>query len=122
MLKESYLANMKSLPKDAVKIVVTRSAGHILSPSKELLWDYKKGKITWEQYVQRFNKEMDKEACRREMRKIKEMAKIHDVYLICYEKSWKCHRFLLLDMIERLDMIEKLDKKEESKKEESVIS
>lgn len=103
MLKESYLTNIRNLPKDAIKIVVTRSEGHPLSPSKELLWDYKKGRINWDQYVERFTQEMHNDICIAEMRKIKWMAKNNDVYLICYEKSGHCHRFLLMDMINKLD-------------------
>jgi len=103
MLRESYLANSRNLPKDAIKIAVTRRAGHILSPSWELLKDYKDGKISWEQYVERFKGEMNNDRCIAEMRKIKWMAKDKDVYLLCYEKSWKCHRFLLLEMINKLD-------------------
>lgn len=103
MLKESYLANIKNLPADAEKIVVTRTAGHVLSPSKELLWDYKKGRINWDQYVERFRQEMDNDACIAAMRKIKWEAKTKDIYLICYEKSYPCHRFLLIDMINKLD-------------------
>ena len=103
MLKESYLANMKNLPEDAIKIVVTRSAGHVLSPSKKLLWDYKNGRIDWDGYVKRFYQEMDNDVCRAAMRKIKLMAKDRDVYLICFEKRGNCHRFLLMDMINKLD-------------------
>ena len=103
MLKESYLANMKNLPKGAVKIVVTRSAGHMLSPSKTLLWDYKKGKIKWDDYVKTFYREMDNPACVAIMREIKKIAKTRDVFLLCYEKEYPCHRFLLLDMIKKLD-------------------
>lgn len=110
MLKESYLANMRNLPENTIKIVVTRSAGHALSPSTKLLWDYKKGRINWEQYVERFKQEMANDICVAEMRKIKWMAKTKDVYLICYEKTGNCHRFLLIDMITRLD--------EEDKKKE----
>lgn len=107
MLRESYLANMKNLPESAEKIVVTRTAGHILSPSKSLLWDYKKGRITWDQYVERFNREMNNDLCIAAMRKIKWTAKNKDVYLICYEKTGNCHRFLLIDMINKLDDAEK---------------
>ena len=103
MLKESYLAVMKNLSKDVVKVVVTRTAGHILSPSKGLLWDYKKGRINWNQYTERFIQEMNNDICIAEMRKIKWMAKNKDIYLICYEKSGHCHRFLLMDMINKLD-------------------
>ncbi len=103
MLKESYVANMKNLPDNAIKIVVTRSAGHPLSPSKELLGDYIKGKINWDQYVERFKQEMTNDICIAEMRKIKWIAKTKDIYLICYEKTYPCHRFLLIDMITKLD-------------------
>lgn len=104
MLKESYLANVRNLPKDAIKITVTRRAGHILSPSKNLLKDYKDGSINWEQYVERFKREMNNDECIAAMRKIKWMAKDKQVYLICYEKDpYRCHRSLLLDMISKLD-------------------
>jgi uncharacterized protein YeaO (DUF488 family) len=105
MLKESYLANAKNLPKSAVKIVVTRSAGHMLSPSKTLLYGYKKGDMTWDEYVKTFTREMDNPACVAIMREIKKIAMTHDVYLICYEAPGKnCHRYLLIDMINKLDI------------------
>lgn len=103
MLKESYLAVMKNLPKDSEKIVVTRTAGSVLSPSWDLLNDYKNGKINWDGYVERFAQEMNNDVCIATMRKIKWIAKSKDVYLICYEKRFPCHRFLLIDMINKLD-------------------
>jgi uncharacterized protein YeaO (DUF488 family) len=103
MLKESYLAVMKKLPQDSVKIVVTRTAGSVLSPSWDLLNDYKDGKIDWDGYVDRFKHEMNNDRCIAEMRKIKWMSKNRDIFLICYEKSGNCHRHILKRMIEELD-------------------
>lgn len=103
MLRESYLAIMKKLPKDSVKIVVTRSAGHVLSPSRALLWSYKNGKVDWNGYVKTFYREMENPACVAVMREIKKLAREKDVFLICYEKEYPCHRFLLVDMINKLD-------------------
>lgn len=104
MLKESYLANVTNLPKDSVKIVVTRSAGHILSPSWALLNDYKNGRIDWEEYTKRFYREMDNPACAAIMREIKKIAEKRDVFLICFEAPGKnCHRYLLINMINRLN-------------------
>jgi uncharacterized protein YeaO (DUF488 family) len=103
MLKESYLSAMKNLSKDSIKIIVTRSAGSKLSPSWQLLKDYKCGKIDWNGYVKRFKTEMDNESCIAEMKQIKEIAKSRQVYLICYEKKYPCHRFLLIDMINSLE-------------------
>lgn len=109
MLKESYLAVMKNLPNDSVKIVVTRRAGSVLSPSWDLLDDYKSGKINWDGYVERFKQEMNNDICIAAMRKIKWLSKDKDVYLICYEKRYPCHRFLLIDMINKLDEENKKD-------------
>lgn len=109
MLKETFYNRYRGWgeapPKDAAVINVTRSAGHLLSPSIALLVAYKDGRITWDQYVIRYKKEMNNEACRNEMKKIKDMAKTIDVYLICFcwNKDKKCHRFLLMDMIEKMD-------------------
>lgn len=103
MIKDSYLANVRNLPKDAIIMVVTRSNGHVLSPSRKLLGDYKSGKIDWNMYVERFYKEMDNEICISEMRKIKDMSKDNDVFLVCYEKDrYRCHRSLLVDIINKL--------------------
>ncbi len=103
MLKDSYLSNIVNLPRDAIKMIVTRKAGHVLSPSWGLLRDYKDGKINWEQYTERFKQEMTNDICIAEMRKIKWMAKDKDIFLICYEKSGNCHRHILKKMIEELD-------------------
>lgn len=108
LLKQTYNNRYKGwgeIPsKDAVVIDVTRTAGHLLAPSYELLMDYKNKKITWDQYVVRYKKEMDNESCRIEMRKIKKMAETQDVYLVCvcFNKENRCHRFLLMDMIENM--------------------
>ncbi len=56
MLKETYLANLKNVPAGAVKVRVARPA--ILSPSKELLKDWKDGKITWSEYETRYKTEI----------------------------------------------------------------
>lgn len=105
MLKESYLANMKNLPKDSIKILVTRTAKSLLSPSWVLLNDYKSGKIDWDEYVNRFKEEMNTNVHKGMMREIKKLAEKKDVYLICYEAPGKnCHRYILMDMIDNIDL------------------
>ena len=109
MIKETYYNRYRGWgekpPGGSVIIDVTRSAGHILSPSRELLCDYKMKRINWSQYVTRFKKEMDNELCRGVMKVIKERAKEVDVYLVCfcYNKEKKCHRYLLMDMINNME-------------------
>jgi len=103
MLKTSYLANIKNLSEDSIKIIVMRNHGNILSPSWELLNDYTIGKIDWNQYIVRFYKEMENDECIKEMKIINNLSKEVDVYLICHETVYPCHRFLLLDIINNME-------------------
>ena len=101
MLKESYIARWKTLPADAIKIRVARPS--ILSASKDLLTTYKSGRITWEAFETRFRKEIQSNPkAIAELYRLKDLSKTNDVYLICYEKTSPCHRFILLDMIQNL--------------------
>ncbi len=108
MLKETFHNVYKGWgvkpSEDAIVINVTRSANYILSPSIELLMSYKENRITWDQYVVRFKKEMNNEACKSEMRKIKELSEEKDVYLVCvcWNKDRRCHRYLLMEMINNM--------------------
>ncbi len=101
-LNETYLGNVKNVKKanpDAVLIDVTRRAGSVLSPSWDMLNEYKARKITWDGYISRFIKEMDNPVSRAEMLRIGELARTKDVFLVCFERVGPCHRFLLVDMI-----------------------
>ena len=99
MIKETYLANLKNIPRDAIKIRVARPSP--LAPSKELLKDWKLGRIDWEQYTKRYINQIrnDQDALQM-MEHIKQQAKTKDVYLYCYEKHFPCHRFILLRMLQ----------------------
>ncbi len=103
MLKETYLASMKQTAKeneDAAFIVVTRSAGHVLSPSWKLLNDYKVGRIDWAQYTERFRCEMECDLCKEEMKRIWDLSQTRDVFLVCYEKPGEnCHRYILMELM-----------------------
>lgn len=103
MLKETYIANMKEMAAknpEAVFIVVTRSAGHVLSPSWKLLNDYKAGLADWAQYTERFKREMNCDPCIAEMKRIWDLSQSKDVFLVCYEPHGQnCHRHLLMNMM-----------------------
>ena len=108
-LNETYLGNVENVRKanpGAVIIDVTRRAGSVLSPSWEMLNEYKARKMTWDGYISRFLREMDNPECKVEMLRIGELAKTKDVYLVCFERVGNCHRFLLVDMIKRAMIIE----------------
>ncbi|MGB8217373.1 MAG: DUF488 family protein [Candidatus Methanoperedens sp.] len=105
MLKDTYLSNVSNVNKSnpgAELIVVMRGRGHILSPSWPLLNGYLAKKVSWDEYIVRFVKEMEEPKCVSEMRRIGELAKKKDVYLVCQERIGNCHRFLLVDMIKKL--------------------
>lgn len=104
MLKEGYLAKMKNYPEDEEKILVMRDRGNNeLAPSKELLRDWKQDKITWEEYVERFVREMNHPESIKRMKEINKMSKERDVRLICFEKNPPCHRFILMELIKECD-------------------
>jgi len=109
MLKETFDNRFRGWgeqpPADAVVIHVMRSDGHVLSPSRKLLNDYQLKRISWDQFVVRFREEMNNDFCKGVMKVIKERAKEVDVYLVCacWNKEKKCHRFILMDMIEKMD-------------------
>jgi len=101
MIKESYISMWNKLPKDAVKVRVARPS--VLSPSTDLFYDYKEGRITWQEFEVRFRKEkVSNPKAVAELKRLKELSYEKDVYLICYEKSYPCHRFILMDLIKEL--------------------
>ena len=104
MLKEGYLAKIRTYPKNEIKIVVTRTAKSVLAPSWDLLNDYKDKLIDWQEYERRFRKEMKSPEAVKEMQRIKELAKTKDIRLICYEKNYPCHRFILIDLINSVEI------------------
>lgn len=68
------------------------------APTKEILDDYKKKKITWEQYVERFIPLMEKRDFPQTF--MKRFAGYERVCLLCSEPTpEQCHRRLLAEMI-----------------------
>lgn len=101
MLKESYISMWKKLPVDSIKVRVARPS--VLSASKKLMTDYKSARITWETFEARFRDEIKNNPnAVAELQRLKILSKTKDVYLICYEKNYPCHRFILMNMINEL--------------------
>lgn len=119
MLKESFVAQLKTLPKDAIKIAVGYPS--MFSPSEALLRDFNevKNKLikiglsesearkkAWQQtdFKKRYRQEISsKPIVMDKMREIKMLAEKQDVFLYCYCGKKPCHRFLLMDMIQHLE-------------------
>jgi uncharacterized protein YeaO (DUF488 family) len=101
MIKESYISMWNKLPKDAIKVRVARPS--VLSASKKLLYDYKEGRINWQEFENRFRKEIiNNPKAIAELKRLKELSLKKEVYLICYEKNYPCHRFILINLIKEL--------------------
>jgi uncharacterized protein YeaO (DUF488 family) len=72
----------------------------VLSPSRRLLNDYLYRGITWDEYSSRFLKEMESPECKEEMKKIWDMSRQRDVFLVCHEPPGQnCHRHLLINLM-----------------------
>jgi uncharacterized protein YeaO (DUF488 family) len=56
MIKERYISMWNKLPNGATKVRVARPS--VLSASKELLYNYKEGRINWQEFENRFRKEI----------------------------------------------------------------
>jgi uncharacterized protein YeaO (DUF488 family) len=104
VIRESYLANMKNLPSNALKIVVTATSKSPLAPSWALIkaWKAQPRSLNWQEYQKRYRKEInDNPEALKLLQKIKTISQHKDVYLICYEKQFPCHRFILLNMLQK---------------------
>ena len=72
-----------------------------LAPSKELLLDWKEGKLTEQDYTDRFVAEMQNETSQRDILNFAEKARSETITLLCFEKEDGsfCHRHILKKMI-----------------------
>lgn len=105
MIRETYLAILKRMREEhpeAEFIVVTATAKHILAPPWGLVKRVKK--IPWDEYERLYIKWIQsKPGALQELRRIKWLSKMKDVYLVCYEKEFPCHRFILMQMIKDVE-------------------
>lgn len=68
------------------------------APTKDILDDYKKKQITWNEYVERYNCLMEKRANYLDF--AKEFAQYSNICLLCSEPTpEQCHRRLIAEMI-----------------------
>lgn len=72
-----------------------------LSPSNKLLDDYQQGKIDWDGYVVRFNREVIKKETKY-FKILAELANKKKITILCWEKTpEKCHRRLVAEEIKK---------------------
>ena len=98
MIYESYIAKIKAVPK-AERFLVNRNRGHNeLSPSESLLKEYKAGGMSWDRFRSRFLRELTP-ASWTTLRELAERSHTENICLICYERDFPCHRFILLELL-----------------------
>jgi len=118
MLKESYVAKLKTLNNDAIKIEVGYPS--IFAPSEKLLSDFNELKLklidkgmteskarkkAWEQtnFESRYREQvLSNPKIIEKLKEIKKLSEEKDVYLYCYCGKPLCHRFILMDIIEKI--------------------
>ena len=109
MIKETYLAvRKKTVPPADVVLDISRfrkKEGEIspLAPSRELLNDWNQDRLTWKDYVERYYQELkEKKEASSAIQQIAHLAAQQDVWLVCMEREYPCHRFLVKETVERI--------------------
>ena len=80
-----------------------------LSPSMELIREYKNDKITWKKFLSNYKSEMSKNPQSLELiKQLRKQSKIDDITLLCFEADGEpCHRHLLREIINKPDFFTK---------------
>ncbi len=85
----------RGVPKSAVDEYTTK-----VSPSRELLRQFKHEGLTWEEYVPRYLDEMSSEEARSAISRLAELARSGTITLMCIcPDEGRCHRTLLRKLI-----------------------
>jgi uncharacterized protein YeaO (DUF488 family) len=126
MIKTKSVATKIDRQKDGLRILVARGRGRglpanrydvwmaNLGPSEELLGSYLSGKISWEQYAQRYirelresdlldrrNKNIRNHGQKFTLRLLQHLGKHQNITLLCHcaEDEPHCHRHVLHDLL-----------------------
>jgi len=109
MIRETYLAATRKVDLRGERVLdispprkkQTRISP--LAPSRHLLNDWNQDRIVWKDYVERYYQDLreSKEAGSL-IEEIADLAAREDVWLVCVEKDYPCHRFLVKQVIERI--------------------
>ncbi len=109
MIKETYISAQKRVvPHGEIVLDISRfrkRESHVspLAPSRELLDDWDQGKIVWKKYVERYYQELkENEEATALIVDIADLSARKNVWLVCTEREYPCHRFLVKQVIERI--------------------
>ena len=80
-----------------------------LSPSIDLIHDYKNDEITWRRFLSLYKSEISKNPQSLELiKELRKQSKIDDVTLLCFEADGEpCHRYVLREIITKPSLFTK---------------
>lgn len=102
MIYTSYIGNFRNFPKDKRLVSITNSQmksvpfqAKMLAPSSVLLYDFKDGRLTEEEYTSKYKREVIENLDPEEFKNF-----FDECVLLCFCKSkkhehWFCHRKIL---------------------------
>jgi hypothetical protein len=103
-IKESYKGD-PHLPEGTFVMDISPYSGSPLSPSGELMDAWWGDKITWKEFVERYFQEIFSNPHAKEIIDLLiESSQKMDIWLICDEKEYPCHRYLIKSIVERVHM------------------
>jgi uncharacterized protein YeaO (DUF488 family) len=109
MIKETYRAVKKKVVSQGdVVLDISRfrkKKGDVspLAPSRELLKDWNQDRIVWKDYVERYYQQLrENKAATSLIEEIAHLAAREDVWLVCMERGYPCHRFLVKEIVEKM--------------------
>ncbi len=71
-----------------------------LAPSRQLINEYKKGDLSWDEFGRRYREELSDPQSQAGLRRLAEVARTQVITLLCFcEDDWNCHRTLLRQAI-----------------------
>lgn len=115
VLKTKSIYDKREEEEDGLRVLVTRyyprgvRKGSFdrwvreLSPSKQLLQEYREGGKSWPEFRSAFIAELKQnDAARDEIRALRRESGRRDVTLLCYERAGSpCHRYVVAELIEK---------------------
>lgn len=109
MIKETYLAVKEKVVRrgdtvlDISRFRKKKQNISPLAPSFELLSDWNQDRIVWKDYVERYYGELkEKREAGLLIEEIAGLAARQDVWLVCLERDYPCHRFLVKEVVEKI--------------------
>ena len=78
--------------------------GKVFAPTREMVWDFKDRRITWDQYRKQYLKHL-RQRYRQNKLAFEETCRAGELTLLCYcntDSKKQCHRFLLAHVLENV--------------------